>query len=69
MNNSKLAIFDFDGTVADSLEWSFSVLSEVARKYGFREIMIEQREMLRIRPNREIIVSTPFTPKPENPLD
>jgi len=55
MNNSKLAIFDFDGTVADSLEWSFSVLSEVARQYGFREITIEQREMLRGRPNREII--------------
>ena len=55
MSNSKLAIFDFDGTVADSLEWSFSVLSEVARQYGFREITIEQREMLRGRPNREII--------------
>jgi hypothetical protein len=55
MSNGKLAIFDFDGTIADSLEWSLSVLSEVARRYGFRQITIEQREMLRGRPNQEIL--------------
>lgn len=55
MNNGRLAIFDFDGTVADSVEWLFGVVNEVARQYGFREISVEQREMLRGLPNREII--------------
>ncbi len=55
MNDSRLAIFDFDGTVADSTQWAFGVLNEVAREYGFREISVEEREMLRGRPNREVI--------------
>jgi phosphoglycolate phosphatase len=32
----RLAIFDLDGTLADSFLWFFSVLPEVAARHGFR---------------------------------
>jgi len=32
----KLAIFDLDGTLADSAGWLFGVLNQVADRYGFR---------------------------------
>ena len=54
MGNRDLAIFDFDGTIADSAEWFGNALNELARHNGFREISAEQREMLRGRSTREI---------------
>src|SRR5512136_2075732 len=33
-----LAVFDFDGTLANTLPWFASVLNEVADRYGFRHI-------------------------------
>jgi phosphoglycolate phosphatase len=54
MGNRKLAIFDFDGTVADSAEWFGNTLNELARHNGFCEVSAEQREMLRGRSTREI---------------
>jgi phosphoglycolate phosphatase len=55
MSKNRLAIFDFDGTIADSMEWALRVMNEVAQQYGFREISADEREMLRGRPNREVI--------------
>jgi phosphoglycolate phosphatase len=54
MGNRNLAIFDFDGTVADSAAWFGNALNELARHNGFREVSAEQREMLRGRSTREI---------------
>jgi phosphoglycolate phosphatase len=51
----RLAIFDFDGTLADSADWFFGVMNAVARRYGFREIDEAEREELRGRSNREVI--------------
>lgn len=42
-----LVIFDFDGTLADSAGWFASVLNEVARRYRFREVREEDRDLLR----------------------
>ncbi|MGQ3355060.1 MAG: HAD hydrolase-like protein [Phreatobacter sp.] len=55
MTGYRLAIFDFDGTLADSADWFFGIMNDVARRYGFREIGEEEREALRGRPNREVI--------------
>src|SRR3954465_5891614 len=55
LNNRRLAIFDFDGTIADSAKWFSGVFNDVARKYRFREVSIEQREMLRDRSARDIM--------------
>jgi phosphoglycolate phosphatase len=54
MGNRNLAIFDFDGTIADSAAWFGDALNELARHNGFREVSAEQREMLRGCSSREI---------------
>jgi phosphoglycolate phosphatase len=51
----RLAIFDFDGTLADSADWFLSQLNDVADRYGFRRVSDEEIEMLRGRSNREIV--------------
>ncbi|MDP9196166.1 MAG: HAD hydrolase-like protein [Pseudomonadota bacterium] len=51
----QLAIFDFDGTLANSMEWFSGVMNDVARQHGFRQISDEEREMLRGRSSREIV--------------
>ena len=50
-----LAIFDFDGTLADSGEWFFGSLNDVADLFGFRRTTPEEREALRRLGSREII--------------
>ena len=52
-----LAIFDFDGTLADTAEWMFGVLNALARRHGFPELTRAEIETLRGRTNREIISS------------
>jgi phosphoglycolate phosphatase len=55
MRQYKLIIFDFDGTLADSGPWFMRTLNDVASSHGFRKVSDEEIEMLRGRPNREII--------------
>ncbi len=43
----KLAIFDFDGTLADTFPWFISALNKLGGKYGFRRI--EESEVYMIR--------------------
>jgi phosphoglycolate phosphatase len=50
-----LAIFDFDGTLADSADWVISIFNSVADRYGFRKVDDEEIAMLRGRGTREII--------------
>lgn len=51
----RLAIFDFDGTLADSFPWFLSVLGEVAKRHGFRHIEPEAVESLRGADTRTIL--------------
>jgi len=51
----KLVVFDFDGTLADSAPWFMRTLNDVADRHGFRKVTDAEIEMLRGRPNREII--------------
>jgi phosphoglycolate phosphatase len=50
-----LAIFDFDGTLADSAEWFFGSLNEVADRFGFLRTTDEERVALRQLGNREML--------------
>lgn len=51
----RLIIFDFDGTLADSIPWLAGVFAEVARTHGFKPIGPDEIEMLRTKGNREIV--------------
>ncbi len=43
----RLVIFDFDGTLADSLPWFSGVLNQIADRYRFRRIAEGEHEVLR----------------------
>ena len=55
VNRFDLAIFDFDGTLADSAAWFRSRINHVALRYGFRQVTDEELNDLRGRPNADII--------------
>ena len=43
----RLAIFDSDGTLADTLPWMRSIFNELADEHGFRRV--EERDVPRFR--------------------
>jgi phosphoglycolate phosphatase len=51
----RLAIFDFDGTLADSMGWTRSVMNAVAERYGFKRLSDEEFTMLRGWDSRTVI--------------
>lgn len=55
MPRYKLAIFDLDGTLSDSLPWFRQVVNSFADKHRFRRIEDGDVEMLRGKSSREII--------------
>jgi phosphoglycolate phosphatase len=50
-----LALFDFDGTLADSAEWVRSVFDHVAKRHRFRRVSDAEIEHLRGQGSREVI--------------
>lgn len=50
-----LAIFDFDGTLADSFPFFLRLHNELARKHGFREVAPEDVSALRAMSTRELM--------------
>lgn len=51
----RVVIFDFDGTLADSIGWFFGVVNDVARRYNFRQMTAGQLEDLRRKPPLDIL--------------
>jgi phosphoglycolate phosphatase len=51
----RLAIFDLDGTLADSLPWFLRIANSVADRHGFRRIETHEIESLRGKGSREIV--------------
>lgn len=51
----RLAVLDFDGTLADSFGWFCGVLNGVAERYGFRPVEPGEIEDLRGLPAGEIV--------------
>ncbi|HEY6554047.1 MAG TPA: HAD hydrolase-like protein [Vicinamibacteria bacterium] len=49
----RLAIFDFDGTLADSFSWFLGVMNRLADDHGFRRIEEHEIETLRGRTARQ----------------
>jgi phosphoglycolate phosphatase len=48
----RLAIFDFDGTLADSWPWFRAAMDETAGHFGFRRLSLAETEALRGQDNR-----------------
>jgi len=59
---SRLIIFDFDGTLADSFPWFRSVLNIVGARHGLRRVEPEEVEAMRLLPTREILRSLRVPP-------
>lgn len=64
--NYRLALFDFDGTLADSFTWFSRVVNDAADKFGFRRVAPQDLDMLRGKGAREIIahLGVPFWKMP-----
>ena len=52
---ARLAIFDFDGMLADTFPWFLRVMSSVADRYRFKRIEEHEIDGLRHKSAREII--------------
>ena len=55
MKRYDLAIFDFDGTLADSAAWFRSTINHVAQRYGFRQVADAELDELRGQRSIDII--------------
>jgi phosphoglycolate phosphatase len=55
MKRYDLAIFDFDGTLADSAAWFRTTINHVAQRYGFRQITDAELDELRGQRSIDII--------------
>ena len=56
MTQYKLAIFDFDGTLADTFPWFQRVINDVADKFRFRPVLDGEADLLRGMSAQEILV-------------
>jgi phosphoglycolate phosphatase len=61
MTQYKLAIFDFDGTLADTLPWFQRVINDVADKFRFKRIADDEVDLLRGMSARELLVHLGIT--------
>ena len=52
--HKKVALFDFDGTIAASVKVGVAVFNEMAREYGFSEITPENIPALREKGARQV---------------
>jgi len=55
MTRYRLAIFDFDGTLADSLPWFRTIFQDLVAKFDLAPVSADELESLRGRSGREII--------------
>ncbi len=51
----KLALFDFDGTLADSFPWFAGVINDTADKFRFRRVAAHEVDGLRGKSSREMM--------------
>jgi phosphoglycolate phosphatase len=62
MINKDILVFDFDGTLVQSMQVVFEILNKLAGKEGFRSVNENDIERFRIKGSREVIInlSIPF---------
>ncbi|MDZ7632896.1 MAG: HAD hydrolase-like protein [Bacteroidales bacterium] len=55
MSNSGYIIFDFDGTIADTLELGMEIFNRIAPEYNCLPVGPEERELLRTKKPQELL--------------
>lgn len=55
MNRYEIIIFDFDGTLGDSLSWFGETINTAAKRFNFRVISEEEKEKLREEETKNIM--------------
>lgn len=55
MNSAKYIIFDFDGTIADTIDLAFNIYNGISHEYGCRQVSEEDREMLSKSRSRDLL--------------
>ena len=55
MKKYKLIVFDFDGTLADSIKWFGESINLAAERYNFRKLSATEMEELRGKETKEIL--------------
>ncbi|KPL92001.1 HAD-IA family hydrolase [Herpetosiphon geysericola] len=55
MKKYELILFDFDGTLADSIPWLVKAINGVAEKYKFRQLTLKEFTELRGRSPHEVM--------------
>jgi phosphoglycolate phosphatase len=56
VQNYKLVIFDFDGTLADSFRWFVSTVNQVAERFRFKQLDLKRLEEFRTCSARQMMV-------------
>lgn len=51
---SKIFIFDFDGTIADTLDELILIFNKMADEYGFKKVDIQQKQILRGKESKDL---------------
>ena len=55
-----LAIFDLDGTLADSFPWFLRIINDIADRFCFRRVADDEIEALRHASTRKILSALGF---------
>ncbi len=57
MSDKKYVVFDFDGTIADTMELAFTIYNRIAPDYNCQQISAGEVEILRSRKPQELLKS------------
>lgn len=57
MSDKKYVVFDFDGTIADTLDFAFTIYNRIAPDYNCQQISAGEVEILRSRKPQELLKS------------
>lgn len=55
MRSIKYIVFDFDGTIADTIEPAFNIFNSIAAEYNYQPITKEDREEIRMGKPQELL--------------
>jgi len=55
MRTIRYIIFDFDGTIADSIDLALNIYNKIAHEYNCKSVSVEDRKTLDLRKSKELL--------------